>query len=118
METQKIRIWRISLAKCDKINQKIERLIEATMFPFLNKTEHFILKETHSKRADNNTDLLFRRVAKLILSSPIIALLHALVSPKRFCSYVIIFFKSSYIFGVNFSHGLGMLLRENGKKRT
>ena len=62
------------------------------------------------------SSLLFRRVAKLVFSSSVITFLHALVGPKRFRSYVIIFFERSYIFGVNLSHSLGMLLKENGYK--
>lgn len=37
MESQKIRIWRELLATCDKNQQKIERLIKATIFLFLYK---------------------------------------------------------------------------------
>ena len=64
-----------------------------------------------------NLSLLFRRVAKLVFSSSVVAFLHSLVGPKRFRSYVIIFFEGGYIFGVNFSHGLGMLLG-NGNTGT
>ena len=49
MESQKIRIWRELLATIDKIEKKIERVIEATIFLLLNKTEHFILKRNTLK---------------------------------------------------------------------
>lgn len=118
MESQKIRIWRELLAMCDKNQQKNRTFSQSDDISFLvQKLNISFRKETHCKRTDINTHLLFCRVAKLIFSSSIIAFLHALVGPKRFRSYVIIFFEGSYIFGVNFSHGLGMLLRENGNKR-
>ena len=75
-------------------------------FHFKNETPTYSKWHAHS-------DLLFRRVAKLVLSSSVITFLHALIAPERSGSYVIVVFEGSNIFGVNLSHGLCMLLNKN-----
>lgn len=49
MESHNEGTWRELLATCDRNEQKIERLIKATIFLFLYKTEHFILKRSTLK---------------------------------------------------------------------
>lgn len=78
-------------------------------FHFKNETPTYSKWHAHS-------DLLFRRVAKLVLSSSVITFLHALIAPERSGSYVIVVFEGSNIFGVNLSHGLCMLLNKNRVK--
>ena len=116
----KIRIWRELLVTCDKIG-KTRTFDRGGDVSSIEQNWTFRSeKETRWKWTDININLslLFRRVAKLVFSSSVVAFLHALIGPKRFRSYVIIFFEGGYIFGVNFSHGLGMLLRENRNTGT
>lgn len=49
MESQKEGTWRELLATCDRNEQKIERLIKATIFLFLYKTLTFHFKKKHAK---------------------------------------------------------------------